>query len=158
MKYINTNSENVLTLDAIRKLHPNMSIPDGADLSEIGYAEVHEGEYPSFSPNMIVSEGPIVNIGGEWFTTYTQTQIQTQTENMVPHSVTMGQARLALFDLGKLNDVLFILNSLPEPQKQRALIEWEYRPTVDRDSALVLQLGQALNLDLDALFIAAEAL
>lgn len=76
----------------------------------------------------------------------------------VPQSVTMRQARLALFDIGKLDGVPAAIAQMPSPNKERAMIEWEYGTTIERSSALVLSLGQALDLDLDQLFIAAAKL
>ncbi|GKT21638.1 hypothetical protein [Acidovorax sp. SUPP3334] len=79
----------------------------------------------------------------------------------VPDEVNMGQARLALFDLGKLATVEAALNAMPDPGRTRARIEWDFRPTVRRDSPLVAQLGGALGLDasaLDELFIHAATL
>jgi hypothetical protein len=78
-----------------------------------------------------------------------------------PDEVTMGQARLALHDMGKLEAVEAALAGMPEPARTRAKIEWDYRPTVRRDSPLVAQLGAALGLDaggLDALFTHAATL
>lgn len=80
---------------------------------------------------------------------------------IVPSSVTMRQARLALFAVGKLAQVEAAINSLPEPQKSEAKIEWEYSGEVLRDKPFVKSLGAALGLsdnDLDALFIEAVKL
>ncbi|MDA8444767.1 hypothetical protein [Paracidovorax valerianellae] len=76
----------------------------------------------------------------------------------VPQEVSMGQARLALNDIGKTQAVEAAIASLPEPEQTRARIEWEWRPTVRRDSPLVAMLAIALDLDLDALFIRAATL
>lgn len=79
----------------------------------------------------------------------------------VPEEISMGQARLALFDLGMLATVETALNAMAEPARSRSRIEWDFRPTVRRDSPLVAQLGGALGLDasaLDALFIHAATL
>lgn len=78
-----------------------------------------------------------------------------------PSAVTMRQARLALLQAGKLNDVAEAIAGLPSPQKEAAQIEWEYSTEVKRDSALVTQLAPALGLDaaaLDALFTQASTL
>ncbi|UZV40224.1 hypothetical protein Acica_19 [Acidovorax phage Acica] len=78
-----------------------------------------------------------------------------------PPEVTMGQARLALHDIGKLQAVEAVLASMPEPARTRAKIEWDYRPTVRRDSQLVAQLGAAIGLSgeqLDELFTHAATL
>jgi len=76
----------------------------------------------------------------------------------VPEEVSMGQARLALYEHDKLAAVEALLNAMSEPARTRARIEWDYRPTVRRDSPLVAQLGAALDLDLDDLFIHAATL
>jgi hypothetical protein len=79
----------------------------------------------------------------------------------IPQSVTMRQARLALLGAGLLSSVDAAIDSLPEPQRSAALIEWEYSGEVHRNRAFVIQLGGALGLtdaQLDDLFIAAAAL
>lgn len=70
--------------------------------------------------------------------------------SVVPE-VSMGQARLALHDIGKLQDVDAVLATMPEPARTRAKIEWDFRPTVRRDSQLVEQLGAAIGLTADQL-------
>jgi len=80
---------------------------------------------------------------------------------IVPNSVTMRQARLALLAAGKLSQVDAAINSLPEPQRSEAKIEWEYSGEVLRNKPFVQSLGAALGLsndDLDALFIEAVKL
>ena len=80
---------------------------------------------------------------------------------VVPPSVTMRQARLALLGAGLLASVDAAINALPSPQKEAARIEWEYATEVQRSSGLVPMMGAALGLDdaaLDALFIEAAAL
>lgn len=78
-----------------------------------------------------------------------------------PDVVTMRQARLALLAAGKLDDVDAAIASQPSPQREASRIEWDYARDVQRDSALVNMLGQALGLDapdLDALFMEAAQL
>jgi len=78
-----------------------------------------------------------------------------------PASVTMRQARLALLQAGKLDDVDAAIAALPSPAKEAAQIEWEYATEVKRDSQLVTQLAPALGLAdaaLDALFTQAATL
>lgn len=80
---------------------------------------------------------------------------------VVPSSVSMRQARLALLQAGKLSAVDAAIAALPSPEKEQAQIEWEYATEVKRDSALVAQLAPALGLEsaaLDALFITAATL
>lgn len=79
----------------------------------------------------------------------------------IPQVVPMAQARIALFMAGKLSAVDAAIASLPSPNKELAQIEWEFRPSVRRDSALVAALGPALGLDdeaVDALFISAASI
>lgn len=79
----------------------------------------------------------------------------------VPASVTMRQARLALFAAGKLVDVDTSIDTLPEPSRTAARIEWDYSNELQRGNALVAALTPALGLtseQVDALFIAASAL
>lgn len=79
----------------------------------------------------------------------------------VPASVTMRQARLALFGAGKLADVDTAIDALPEPQRTAARIEWDYSNELQRSNPLVAALTPALGLtseQVDALFIAASAL
>ncbi len=79
----------------------------------------------------------------------------------VPASVTMRQARLALFGAGKLAAVDTAIDALPEPNRTAARIEWDYSNELQRGNALVAALTPALGLtseQVDALFIAASAL
>jgi hypothetical protein len=79
----------------------------------------------------------------------------------VPQVVTMRQARLALLQAGKLDDVDAAIAALPSPEKEAAQISWEYSTEVRRDSDLVKQLAPGLGLDdaaLDALFTQAATL
>lgn len=78
-----------------------------------------------------------------------------------PQEVTMRQARLALLENGLLANVQPAINSLPEPSKTKAQIEWEYSNALQRGNPFVDVLGAALGLssqDLDDLFIQASAL
>lgn len=74
----------------------------------------------------------------------------------IPSVVTMRQARLAMLAAGRLADVDAAIAALPSPDKEAVQIEWEYAAEVRRDHAWVQQLGDALELDLDALFVSAS--
>ena len=79
----------------------------------------------------------------------------------VPPTVTMRQARLALLGAGLLAAVDTKINSLTEPTRSAARIEWDYSRVVERHRGLVLTLGQELGLSeaqLDQLFIQASKL
>lgn len=80
---------------------------------------------------------------------------------LIPQSVTMRQARLALMQSNLLAQVDVIIAAMTSPQKEAAQIEWQYSSEVHRHKALVLSLGPALGLNdaqLDQLFITAATL
>jgi hypothetical protein len=80
---------------------------------------------------------------------------------VVPQSVSMAQARLALIGAGLFSAIDAGLKALPEPQRTTALTAWEYAPTVSRNGALVTTLAGQFGLteaQLDALFVAAAAI
>lgn len=68
-----------------------------------------------------------------------------------PSQVTMRQARLALAGAGLLSQVDTAIDSLDEPQKTAARIEWDYSQVVERDRELVQILGPILGLSDEAL-------
>jgi len=75
--------------------------------------------------------------------------------------VTMRQARLALLQQGLLASIQPAIDSLDEPHRSGANIEWEYSQEVERNRPFVELLSQALELtddDLDALFTLAATL
>ncbi len=77
---------------------------------------------------------------------------------LVPASVTMRQARLALLSIGKLDDVAAAIAAMPSPHRERAQIEWEYGTVIERSSPLLARLGTELGLDVDAIFQQAASL
>lgn len=80
---------------------------------------------------------------------------------VVPASVTMRQARLALLAAEKLGMVDVAITSLPSPQREAAQIDWEFAATVDRASPTTMLLAQALSMtddELDQLFMLAASL
>ena len=92
-------------------------------------------------------------VDGEW--------IEPEPVIYIPQEVTMRQARLALLENSLLANVQTAINSLPEPAKTKAQIEWEYSNALQRSNPFVSTLGTALGLDseaLDNLFIQANTL
>ena len=80
---------------------------------------------------------------------------------VVPPSVTMRQARLALLGAGLLDDIDAAINALPSPQKEAARIEWEHSQEVHRHNGFVSVLAPLLGLteaQTDALFLVAGGL
>lgn len=75
-------------------------------------------------------------------------------------NVSRASAKRALLDFGILDSVEPAINSLPEPTKRHALIQWNDSGRFRRSSHLVLGLASSMNLtteDLDGLFAQAEA-
>ena len=125
----------------------NTSIPVGATgLSEFGlYPQVTViPEYDAATQRLGGVEyrfdGDKVNL------VYAVEDIPESELNPVPQSVTMRQARLALLDLDLLSSIDEAINAMPEPDKTKAKIEWEYAAVVERNSDWVSDLGQQLGL------------
>jgi len=80
---------------------------------------------------------------------------------MVPYSVTMRQARIALKRHQLLGQVTAVINSMQGDAGEEAKIEWEFSSEVKRNQPLTLQLATQLGLtsaELDSLFIEAASL
>ena len=78
-----------------------------------------------------------------------------------PLSVSMRQAKLALYAGGHLAAVESAIAALPEPQRTLAQIEWASAAVVERNSATVALIASAAGLSsaqLDALFTQAATL
>ena len=81
--------------------------------------------------------------------------------SIVPKSVTMRQARTALFNAGLLTTVNTAIASMPGAVGDVARIQWEFSSDVLRDQPLVTALSSVLGLtaaQLDSLFITASTL
>ncbi len=166
MNYLHLATNTATPLHVIRAAHPHMSIPDGADLTGIGYAKLHPTTPPTPGPNQRVVAGEPVLVGGEWredwgVVALTPEEIEAARRASVPASVTMRQARLALLGAGLLAGIDAAINSLPSPQKEAARIEWEYSQEVQRQNGFVSVLAPMLGLteaQTDALFLTAAGL
>ncbi|MEM4359956.1 MAG: hypothetical protein QXT45_05455 [Candidatus Bilamarchaeaceae archaeon] len=80
----------------------------------------------------------------------------------VPRSVTARQFRSALVLRNIATEqIISVINLLPSPQKELALIAWEYSNEFERDNPLLNQLAPLLNIsqqELDEFFIFASTL
>lgn len=78
----------------------------------------------------------------------------------VPEVVTQRQARLALLQMGKLDEAEAALNGITDAAlRKAALIEWEFANEIRRDHPLIAQISAALNLteqQIDQLFMRAK--
>lgn len=139
-----------------------INIPTTVDLAELG-------ELPAETPPTLI-EGqkygePKLVDGVVVVETVAIPQIDLEAQKAAEREmnvVSMRQARLALLQTGKLALVEVAINSLPEsPEKEAALIEWEYATEVRRLHGWVLSLQPALGLtdaELDDLFALAATL
>lgn len=154
MNYVNSKTPEVVSLNTIRANHPNMSIPDGADLADIGYAKIYPPvAIPEAGPNQVlVSMAPEL-VDGVW----REVILVEDVPPNVPQMVKMRQARLELLERGLLDDVDAIIAAIPDPKiKRQAQIEWEFSDEVHRDNGLVLMLTEQFGMtgqQMDELFI-----
>lgn len=92
---------------------------------------------------------------------YSESPIEIIPVVVVPSSVTMRQARLALHAAGLLGQVETAIDALPEPPQTEARIEWDFSSEVFRERDFVKMLGASLGLtseQMDGLFITAATL
>lgn len=139
--------------DELRALHPNVSLPDGGDMTQYGYAHLVMTPAPQAEPGHAVVQGTIVDGAQTW--------VQVPIVVEVPQSVTMRQARLALLNAGLLTEVNSAVAGMSGAAGDAARIEWEFSSMVERHKVLVTSLGTVLGLSdaqLDALFINAATL
>lgn len=80
----------------------------------------------------------------------------------VPKSVTKRQAFLALLTVGiRETDILAIIATMPDSEREKAEIEFTYASSFERDHPLISIIGQSKGLkdkQLDQLFIQASKL
>ena len=135
MNYINNVSGTIVSIDAIRETHPNMGIPDGADLTGIGYQRIYPAQtIPTPVDGEIVVSKPPEKVDGVWREVFALEPAPV----FVPQQVTMRQARLELLSRDFLDDVAAVI----AVAGRAAQIEWEYASTVDRDNPVIAVVQQ----------------
>ena len=135
MNYINNVTGTIVSIDAIRETHPNMSIPDGADLTGIGYQRIYPAQtIPTPADGEIVVSKPPEKVDGVWREVFALEPAPV----FVPQQVTMRQARLELLSRDLLDDV----DAVIAVAGRAAQIEWEYASTVDRDNSVIAVVQQ----------------
>ena len=177
--YINTETQQYpVTETQIRELFPNVSFPVPF-VPPNNFAPVFPVPQPSYDPvvQVAIDGKPVLTEKGHYEQTWVITDkftdyrdengvlhtkeeqeadaIAQDLKSKTPATVTMRQARLALLDLDLLSSIDEAINAMPEPDKTKAKIEWEYAAVVERNSDWVSDLGQQLGLSdtqIDALF------
>ena len=145
MKYVKENK--IYTIQEIRKLFPNMSIPADADCSSLGFEFLEEVEAPVQDGFYAVEVAPVDN---------KQTWELREIPKEVPQTITPLQAKLQLLKLGLLDEVEALVTS-----DRKVQLYWEYASVVERDNAMLLLMANNIGLtseQVDEMFIEASKL
>lgn len=148
MDYINKETQEITSIKNVQRI-TGASIPMGQVYEN--WFPIIPSDPPVAGENQIVETALPVQDGDGWVMGWTlrdmtQEEIEARDRAQVPSFVTMRQARLALLGAGILSQVDGAIDSLEEPAKSAARIEWEYSQTVERRTPFVLILGEALGL------------
>lgn len=135
------------TVSAIRAEHPGLMFGQGSDLSHIGIGWLVETQKPEGN----YRRGPNILVQGRW---------QTSWEEYVPEkekvmSVTPRQAKRVLLQRNLLSMVENAIESLEEPQRSLAKIDWNSAQEIRRDNETFIMLVTALGFtekQIDMLF------
>ena len=147
MRYVKDG--NVYNISQIRFANPGLSIPESDDLSGLGYSVLVEVSRPQQEGYYAIESTPIDNIQ-QW------ELVPVGIE--VPSSISPRQARLQLIALGKIALVDPTIDTLNEPEKSNAKVEWEYATRYDITHPFVVQMLSLLEIDINEFFIAAGKL
>ena len=147
MRYVKDG--NVYNISQIRFANPGLSIPESDDLSGLGYSVLVEVSRPQQEGYYAIESTPIDNIQ-QW------ELVPVGIE--VPSSISPRQARLQLIALGKIALVDPTIDTLNEPEKSNAKVEWEYATRYDITHPFVVQMLSLLEIDIYEFFIAAGKL
>lgn len=147
MRYVKDG--NVYNISQIRFANPGMSIPESDDLSGLGYSVLVEVSRPQQEGYYAIESTPIDNI---------QQWELVPVSIKVPSSISPRQARLQLITLGKIALVDPTIDTLNEPEKSNAKVEWEYATRYDITHPFVVQMLSILEIDINEFFIAANKL
>lgn len=142
-----THPDNLTVLSAyeIRQSHPDTSFPPvitAEHVADLGYLAIEYDDQPEIGPGETLEPGEIRIEDGRAIQGWNVVQVPEPTI----HEVTMRQARLALLQSELLHLVDPAIDSMDEPARSAARIEWEYSQTVERHRPFVQQLGAALGL------------
>lgn len=147
MRYVKDGT--VYNISQIRFANPGMSIPESDDLSVLGYSVLVEVSRPQQEGYYAIESTPIDNVQ-QW------ELVPIGIE--VPSSISPRQARLQLIALGKIDLVDPTIDTLNEPEKSNAKVEWEYATRYDITHPFVVQMLSILEIDINEFFIAAGKL
>lgn len=145
MRY--TKENKIYTINDIRKLNTNISIPFGSDLSFLGYDALIETEMPIKEGHIAMEDG-VINNTLQW-------KLIPIIEN-TPDFITKLQAMKILKERNLWESVKAILASNEEANE-----EWMLSSELNRHYPLIQNMAEVLSLsddDLDDIFIKASKL
>ena len=145
MRYV--KQKKIYTIEEIRQLFPNMSIPADADCSSLGFEFLEEVAAPVKEGFYVVEVAPVNN---------KQTWELRAIEIDVPTKISRLQAKLQLLEIGLLDEVEDLV-----AQDRKVQLYWKEADNFYRTDSILLGMATALNLDgqqLDELFIEASKL
>ena len=155
------------TITDLRRAYPQIlfpAVPSLIELATYGVYPLALTDQPAYDQaTQTVEESTPVQIEGVWTQQWTVRDLTPgELKARVPTVVTMRQARLALLQVGLLNQVKTAIAAVEDPvQRQAVQIEWEYAIEVDMTHPWVQHLATALSLteaQLDDLFNLAATL
>ena len=155
MNYIDANNQ-VVALASIRNTYPNMSIPDGADLRDIGYERVYPAlTTPITTGSEVLVSKPPEKVDEVWREVFAVEMAPV----LAPQQITRAQGKAALIMQGHWQEVLDYVASIQDPT-QRALAEVALHDTLawERSSPFLNAAAEGTGMtdeQLDALFIQA---
>lgn len=164
----------VISKQEFLEMFPNVSFPLQIPYEDYGWFVVAPAPKPTYNETTedVVEASPVFDVNHwiqQWeVVSLSPEQVATneaaeaaRLKALVPKSVTMRQARLALLENGLLSTVQQAIANMQGVEGDKARIEWEFSSEVVRDKQLVASLGAALSLaeeQLDALFTLAATL
>ena len=156
MNYIHEATGAVLNIATIREARPNMSIPDGADLRDIGYERVYPAlTTPITTGSEVLVSKPPEKVDEVWREVFAVEMAPV----LVPQQITRAQGKAALIMQGHWQEVLDYVASIQDPT-QRALAEVALHDTLtwERSSPFLNAATEGTGMtdeQLDALFLQA---
>ena len=138
-------------------LNPN-KLP-GVDNFDIWEKIEFDDTIPGIETSLL-SQGWYVQSNDVFTNMFAQLRREKEAHDLCPKEVTPRQARQALLLVGVTTEMIVgAINSLPNPTRNFALVEWEYSVMFIRANPLVNTMGQMLGwtqYQLDCLWIQAS--
>lgn len=155
MNYINETTRIVYSIQSIRQANPNMSIPDGADLRDIGYERVYPAlTTPITTGSEVLVSKPPEKVDGVWREVFAVEAAPV----LMFSSCTPAQGLIALYELKDIteDEIVTMIEAIGDPLvRYRAQIAFNRATDWKIDHPVIQMLAQAKGLteaDINALF------